>query len=473
LRLNETAGVALPAGTNLTVHIPRGWNASASTTLNAADWTIAASAPDKNASAVGADLVATLTHSLSNGVADLKLNVTYNGDQNDFYAFHASASQGAYAVASLLVSGDKHATAPPFEVPDIVVSAPKPMGASALSTWTLAGFIPQKTSGATSDKIRVTRIDITEERNAAIFGSVTGLSSAGGTWTTNGSALTWTGNSLLSHWAPLNLTFRVTPSGTAGTETERPAITPSVTLGGWTARVDEATSPGVYRASLLPSSATYQGYDPSTGGWLLANHTIESATTYRGEALPGTTSYSSGYVSGMKDSVFGSDLALASRYVPVGGAVNASANVQSLAYQLATLGFKPVIKLNVYPPWVGDNRTPIYTTTLFDAPSVLGNSPFLGLIDLNGDGTPDPTSVGRYNATIPIPNSWLFGAYIVDAEVDWTDSMSATINGVAVTAPVVRSAHVYDHFVVTPPDGLAAASPVYDVKMLAWFDDWR
>jgi hypothetical protein len=108
LRLNETAGVALPAGTNLTIHVPRGWNASASAALNAADWTILSDATDYNGSSTQADVVASLKHTLSNAKADLKLNATYDGDQNDYYAFHAAASNGAYATASLLLLADKH-----------------------------------------------------------------------------------------------------------------------------------------------------------------------------------------------------------------------------------------------------------------------------------------------------------------------------------------------------------------------------
>jgi len=473
LRLNESAGVAIPAGANVTVQLPRGWNATASPAVNAADWMILSNATDANASASGADLVASLNHAVTSGVVDLKLNVTYRGDQDDHYVIRAAMSRGVYATASLLVTGDAHATLPAFEVPGVYLSAPRPMGATATTTWTLAANVPQSPSVSLSDAVAVTEIDITEETNASIFGSVTGVSSAGGSWTANGSALTWRGNATVQHFAPLNLTFRVAGSGLAGSTEDRSPFWPTVSLGGWSGRIADPSSPGVFRTPILPSDSSYSGYDGSTGAWVEANHTAASTAVYRATALPGTFAYSSGYATGMRDALFGSDVGPAQRRVATGGTANVSVNVQSLAYQLAELGMKPIITLKLYPPWTGDARVPIWSSTLYDAPALLGNASFLSVLDLNGDGTPDAGSVGRYNVSIPVPSSWLFGPYVLDAEVDWNDTLSAVVGNATINAPVVRAAHVYDYFLATPPNTLSPASPVYNARLVAWFDDWR
>lgn len=472
VRLNETAGVALPAGTNLTVHVPRGWLATASSALNPS-WNVLANATDWNASSSGSDVVATLKSPLASGAADLAMNVTYYGDQDDDYLFRAVLSQGSYAAASVVVVADDHGSVPGFEVPGLHLSAPRPMGATATTTWTLAVLVPE-TSGATlADSVLVDRIDIKESEGAPIFASVTNVSGDGGAWTTNGSALTWTGSRTLTHASPLNLTFRVAASGLAGTPVERAPYTPSVSLEGWEGRLQDVTSPGLYRQALLPSDLTYRGYNSSTGSWLEANHTATSTAVYRATALPGNFTYTTGYFALLRDSVFGSDLSVESRRVPVGGSANVTANVQSVAYQLAELGAKPVITLDVYPPWSASTRTPIWSQTLYDAPALLGSGTFLSVIDANGDGTPEASQVGKYNVTIPVDPTWLFGPYVLDAKVTWSENVSATVGGVGVTAPLLRNVHVYDYFLVTPPDSVSPASPIYSTRLVVWFDDWN
>lgn len=471
LRANETAGVAIPAGVNLTIQVPRGWNASASPALNPG-WTILADAMDANGSASGSDLIATLNSSLSGASKDLKFNLTYTGDSNDHYVLRATMARGAYAQAALLLTGDGHATTPAFESPSLAVSAPRPMGAGALTTWTLAAAVPQS-PGSLSDSVTVSEVDITEDSGASIFGSVTGISSGGGAWASNGTSLVWTGSATLTRFAPLNLTFRVAASGTAGSSTEQAPFTPAVTLDGFTARVGDPVSPGAYRVALLPADAAHSGYNGTIGAGLESNHTATSGSVYRSTPLPGSFSYGTGYATGMRDAIFGSDVSPTARRVPVGTSANVSVNVQSMAYELAQLGLKPVITLNVYPPWAGDDRTPIWSTLLYDAPALLGNGSLLSALDPNADGKPEPSGVGQYNVSIPVDKSWLFGPYVIDTQIAWNDTLSVVVGAGTVTVPVVRAAHVYDYLLATPPDGVSPASPIYSARLVVWFDDWR
>ncbi|MEA3201855.1 MAG: hypothetical protein QOE90_3283 [Thermoplasmata archaeon] len=472
LRVNETAGVAIPAGANVTVLMPRGWNASASTALNPA-WTIVSNATDTSGSAAGSALVASLKSALSGATADLKINVTYDGDINDHYVIRAAMSRGALANAALLVRGDNQATLPPFETPGVYVSAPNPMGATATTTWTLATHVSQSSVSGVSDSVVVTEIDVTEESGARLFGAVTPITSGGGAWTSNGTALVWTGNVTVSHSSPLNLTFQLAGLGAGSATGGASPFWPSVAMSGWSGRVSDASSPGVFRQAFLPSGSGYYGYNSSTGAWVEDNHTGLSESIYRGTSLPGSFGYSAGYGTGLRDALFGSDLAPVQRHVAVGTNATVGVNVQSLAYQLAELGFKPVVKLNLYPPWAGDTRTPIWSTTLYDAPAVLGNATLLSVLEPNNASSPQASSIGRYNATVPIGQSWLFGPYILDAEVDWNDTLSAVVAGHSVSAPIARSAHVYDYVQVTPPSLLTPASPLYNARLVVWFDDWR
>jgi hypothetical protein len=82
---------------------------------------------------------------------------------------------------------------------------------------------------------------------------------------------------------------------------------------------------------------------------------------------------------------------------------------------------------------------------------------------------------GHYIIQKDIPTSWFFGPYVVEVRVDWQDRVTGTdpTTGYANVYSVLQSARFYDYFLVTPPDALAPASPVYDVQLVAWQDDWH
>lgn len=459
LRIEESAGGVVPAGAVVTVHVPRGWRAWGAPVENAARWTILSDATDKNGTAV----VARLLDGVSSGFVDFVVNATYLGDVDDYYPFSAALSAGAYAQAQLLVRADAHASTPPYEVPVVLASVPRPLGASAVTTWTLAAL--------TSETVDVTRVEIAEDAGRSIFAGVTALS-GGGAWTTTGDKLVWTGAATLGHDAPLALAFEVESAAIEGRASDRPTFVPTIDLGDSTGRLLREVSPGFFRGAFPPADATYGGYDTSTGIALHREHPATSEAVYRTTALPGTASYGVGHGVSLGDSVFGSAVSPRVRTVSPGERVELEVEAQSVAYELAVLDLEPSIDVHVYPPWSGDERTPIFSEALYDASLVSGAAPFLDVLDVDGDGVPDASDVGRYTVEVPIPMSWLYGPYVVEARLTWLEEITGVVDGVPLVETVTRTASVFDSFVVVPTGGSLPPAPLYDVHLVVWFDEW-
>jgi hypothetical protein len=85
--------------------------------------------------------------------------------------------------------------------------------------------------------------------------------------------------------------------------------------------------------------------------------------------------------------------------------------------------------------------------------------------------TPDVR--GKYIVEKQIPKNWLFGPYVVECTVTWTDHVLDSSSGTAVAKDVLQEARFYDYFVVTPPNSLVSPSPLYDISLVTWMDDWR
>lgn len=463
VRIVESGGGIVPAGTMLTIQLPHGWTGSAQTAANAADWTWVANATDRNGTSSASSIIVKTRHDITSDHVDFVFDATYFGDADDYYDLAASLSAGAYARSRVLVRADGHASTPPFEVPAIVLSVPRPLGVSATTTWTLAAF--------SSDPVTVDRIEIAEEEARAIFGSIAPLTGSG-SWTSSGDKLVWTGSAILSHHSPLNLTFQVTSSGLGGPAGDRAPYVPSVGISDYSGRLLQESSPGLYRGIFLPSDESYQGYNSSTGPGLRTTHEVDSTSAYRATALPGSMDYGVGYVVGLKDSIFGSAVTARERRVSPGDPETLQIDAQSVMYELGTLGFTPSIDLYVYPPWAGDDRDPIESFSVYDGTLAAGSDPFLALLDQNGDLLPDATSVGRHNVTFDVPRTWLYGPFVVEARISWLEALDHVVDGVPLTEQVVRTASVFDYFIVEPPGGELPASAIYDVHLVAWFEDW-
>lgn len=404
VRVEETEGGTLREGAELVIHVPRGWNASASQQLNP-QWLVQANATDWNGSRSGSDIRALLVGDLSADAQDFVFNATYRGDILDHYAFHARLLRGATASATVLVKADKHSSATPFATPAVHLSVPKPMGAGDPATWTLSAFIPNNDSALLptqlSELIRVRTVEITEIDGSPIFGSVTPLRAEGGAWEVSGGRdqITWEGDYVLSNTSVLNLTFQVSASGIAGPDEPETFFTPPIGFDGWEGRLVTRSGPGFYRSNVLPASEAYRGYNSTVPANRLSGlYSMTSDGTYRATPLPGRANYSAGYVSPVQDSLYGSYVHVNDRTVPVGGSVGIDTNVQSLLFALAEVGQSAGVTIRIYPPWSGDERVAKHEQSNLDQGLLSGEVTAMALLDLNGDGYPDPivgTSNGR------------------------------------------------------------------------------
>lgn len=295
LRLNESAGVAVPAGTELTLSLPRGWTASANQTVNAANWTILANATDMNASYASSEILARMTTDLTGTTRDFVFKAVFHGDILEYYPFQARLSKGALSESNLLVRASKGVAAPSgyvdagpyakkgvspgaaYSVPQVGMSVPRPMGSAAKTTWTLNVDVPDRadesisvspgsaaqiqsspvTKGGYSvqdarPSITIHSIEIIEQDGAPIFSDIQPLSGTG-TWTSKGDRLVWEGTHINTR--PLALTFNVVGSGVAGAGTAKNPFVPPVEFPNpYKSRMLNQVAPGFYRGVFLPSS---------------------------------------------------------------------------------------------------------------------------------------------------------------------------------------------------------------------------
>lgn len=468
LRLNESAGAAVPADTTLTIHVPPGFYAWADPALNQGTWEILSNSSDYNATFGASQVRARLLAPVSNASIDLVFSATYRGEALDHYPFHAALSRGAWSDATLVVRADQHGSQPRLEVPQVYLTAPKPIGATARTTWALAALVPGGTDG--NDALDVTRVEIVESDGAQIFGGVSAIRAGGGNWTTTGSSLVWEGAHRIDHDNPLNLTFHVDANGTAGRSDARAGYVPPVTFDGWTGRILTEVAPGLYRGTFLPAEGGYNGYNGTTGLSVTRTHPLTTPGVYRTTSIPGRATYDVGNFALVEDSLYGNRFALASRYVAPGETLDLSAHLQSALFSAATLGFEANVTLHVHPPWAPDPSTPIHEQTLLDSEGTLGT--LLEMLDTDGDGTPGPTTEGIYRVNLPVPQNWLFGTYMLEARLTWEEDVTANLSGQTVSETFTRSASIYDYFVVAPPESLAPVTPLYDVHLVTWMDDW-
>lgn len=476
VNLSETAGVSVPVGTEITIDVPRGWNASG---WNNASWQVLQNATDWNASSSGSQVIAKLLTPINARALNFTFNATYHGDLLKYYTFHASLAKGASAEANVVVLADGYGDATQtFLVPSVKMSVPRPMGAAAKTTWSLAVNIPytaqngaqaskqgvngfdvdkaqlspyvstdptRPNAGLTTDlaagtPINITSIKIIEQDGANIFKDVKPLRISEGTWVNLGNQLVWAGRH--STWnGTLNLTFEVTANGTAGAQASRAIIVPPVTFNPWEGRLVDQLSPGLYRQGFLPNNTTGQNYPVKLQGYApnVINvttpllHDYTSNSVYRGQPLAGRGNYTANQLSPVHDSIYGSNVNVDKRTVPIGGQVVITADVQSLLYALSQAGEAAGVNLTLYPPWTGDAHAPIWSQSNLDSTVVSSSYTALTMLDVNGDGKPDAimgTSQGRVFALDALTGTRLQGNAFV-APVLKGNAAYAAINKLA------------------------------------------
>lgn len=450
VQLNESANVPIPAGTEITINVPRGWNA---TGTNDANWQVIQHATDWNASHNGSDVIARLLRPVQGETVEFKFNATYRGDLLRYYPFRAVLTRGATAEANLIVEADSWPeNTQTFAVPRVVASVPRPMGATAPTTWSLAvnvpynpvgGYVVSKSSlmrptipmgqptsivsgpgqGSALVSVRATQpvqqttnilissITIEEQNGAGIFDDVVpGRVGMGeGAWTSYGHKLVWQGAHSTTTGGTLALTFNVTGTGAGGGTMPKSVLVPPIEYSQHTGRLLQQTAPGLYRDAILPNNTTasvyssygphYRGYDPgaknSTSPLL---HEYSSTPTYRGTTLTGDGNYSVHPVSPFTDALYGSYVAVQKRNVPIGGQVVLTADVQSMLYALSAAGQSAGVNITFYPPWSGNSKVPIWSESNLDSGILTSSVVQLVMLDMNEDGFPDPvvgTDQGR------------------------------------------------------------------------------
>ena len=450
LWVNETADVTVPAGTQVTIRLPRGWTGSADQAANAAHWKVLENATDSSSAYVGSDIRAELLHDLRDEGAEFEFDAVYHGDVLNYYPFHAALSRGALAEARLLVAADDWpAETQTFRAPAARLSYPRPMGAVANTTWTLSFDIPN-TVGSNANlangnvkglasAVIVHEIVILEQDGNAIFGSqVGGLAHAHNTtvfngsigeWESQGERLVWRGE-LRSTDGPHSLTFYVHASGVPGDQGSRHPIVPPVSFDSYKGRIVPRHAPGMFRDTYLPanSSGPYgqslAGYD-STG----VSATVRSDAVYRGTQLPGSHDYNLTGLTSSLDSLYGSYVSVERRSVPLGGQVVMTVDVQSMLFALAEAGQTAGVKVRFYPPWAGDERAAKYEQNNLDTGLLGGKLSQVVVLDVNQDGYPDPiigTTDGRVLALDALTGARLEGnAFVAPLGSDASTTASA------------------------------------------------
>ena len=500
LRLDETGGVAIPAGTEVTVSLPRGWTGGALPSANPG-WLVLGNATSASSSYQGSDITARLLSDVTGTTKDFLFYAHYHGDALEWYPFEARLSKGALSEANILVRPNATAADASFAVPQVAMSVPRPMGAGATTTWTLTVDIPaqvdervslpQSKVTTKSSAIRldgfgqprpaleeteqeagvivIDRIEILEQDGAKIFGAVQALSGSGA-WKAEGDRLVWTGSHLNSR-GPLGLAFKVTGSGVAGAAGSKNPFVPPVQFEDHKGRLLTQVAPGFYRGVHLPGGlgSNWDGYGNTYGenGDLKSGRTLRSDAVYRSTLLPGKANYSINPVTSFQDSIHGSYVAVEKRNVPIGGTAVLSADVQSLLFALSQAGISAGVNLHFYPPWSGDARDPIYTQPNLDSGILGSDVTQLHLMEMNGDAYPDVvvgTSNGRVLALDGLTGARLQG-----------NAFTAALRAGALEGAVTGITHLvpYHHkgkdYLVVGTDKEGAGIYVLDSKLnLKW-----
>ena len=80
-------------------------------------------------------------------------------------------------------------------------------------------------------------------------------------------------------------------------------------------------------------------------------------------------------------------------------------------------------------------------------------------------------TVGAFATTWTIPKGYLFGTYVALAEVRWAErDANGAVNWASES---VQTANFINYFIVTPPSGRIPKTPLYNLELVAWYDDWR
>lgn len=471
LRIQESAGVALKQGTELVVRLPRGWTATADQAANQPHWHVSANATDRNGSISGSDVHAVLLQDVDTALVPFTLQATYLGDRLEWYPFHATLNaprrperSRAPRARRRLPRHEPHRHLPhaparrlpppthghgpshhlePRRRPPRHARRPRPRQRRQRPA-------PRRRKREPRPRRHPHRRDHRRGR-PPIFGSVRGLS-GGGAWTAHGDRLVWRGAHSSASGA-LDLAFEVRGRGTASPPMSQVPFQPPASFdGGHEGRLLQRSAPGLHWDAFLPKVAAgaYRGYDAADLG------TVRTTPIHWTTPLPGKATYGVDSLPTLRDTAQGSAIGIERRTVAIGGEAVVDVDARAFVGALETLGLRPNMTLNVYPPWATGPQTPIRSI-----PDLLSTT--------SGAHVTGP---GQATYHLDVPPSWLFGPYVVEIDVTWEQGLLGPATGQPPVEGLIQKTRLYDDFLVTPPDHHPIPSPIYDVHLVTWMQDW-
>lgn len=492
LAVNESQGVAIPAGTELHARIPRhpaGFAQPETSTFGpGSDWDSFAVVPESDHWLVKARLSADLASAARTFRFNASLTATNNAS---LHVFDVRLSGGRGQCECVVeVRGMARANVSDNPAEGLYVGTARPMGSSAPALWTLTYANPSNIS-ATLNEVRVRPSGLVASMQTVALGDgTTGGSLA---WSVTGDA--WVGSFSSGVTVPaggvVDVVLRATAAGISA-QAKPEEIALRFPENGYVSVTARLASSALYMADLPPDNGTSNGYPSSAGRHALhANVTGRSGTLQTQANV--TVNASRGlsvYASELRDALRASSVAFTEREARLG---ETAAGIIDLRQLLFTL-YNETDPLNgcavqstaaALPAEIVCSQTAVRRLEkdgfYVDASSLRINATVLTPVPLQAESVgaggpaavawnpPDATLAlqpdGRVAWNLTLPRSALLGVYggVVQAAVKLVNASDAADN---VTVTLLAA----DWLRVLAPGQQAAGTSVYNAVLLVWRD---
>ncbi|HVL49050.1 MAG TPA: hypothetical protein VM889_10875 [Candidatus Thermoplasmatota archaeon] len=430
---NRSPNAPLPAGTQLTIQVPRGFTAVADYDTNIVEgWHVTGNVTSPNA---GGQVTATLLSSVTGAPRVFTLTLGYPGpgDLLDFYLFSARLSKGAYSSLDFVVKADSHASAP-TAVPLLAAGVPKPMGVVNPSTWPLVLTNPF------ASPLYIREIEFRQPDGYPIFHKSTTTSDLScGNWLHANvfgpqvafSAITW-------RWEPTGFlpwddcaNGKIVPPGEAfrttleafgtGTLTPRSPEDPlpvPISFDGHSTKLWTNLDPMFYQGLVPPRGSVVNGMNAARQGYdfdannLRVPEAFSGAARFREAFLTGNWTYTSEIIPTLEEALATGSINISKRRIAVGESIDITPDVRSLIHSLSKKNSVANVTTRIYGPFSIEHHKAIYTD--YNDPTALVNGSVNALLadTVDDDATTDVivgTSSGRVSAHDGLDGSVLVG----------------------------------------------------------------
>lgn len=406
VEINETAGVEIPAGTNLTITAPRGTNLSASASHG---WEVLERKPDNE---TRGDFVINLTEPVEDRTQQVNFSVTWLGDEYDYRILRARLEEPGWGTARLLVERNTSAGYSPGDYSDVHVSGPRSMGTDTNGTWALAlkhAEPSQQVADTSAQTMEVRSIDILQHDGHGIFDDVESVDVRGcsaGTWTLETpSHIRWDAGAPgipdsdceLGENEELRAIIEVKSSGNGTPRDEEEPHDPPITYdkNDFTTDVDRPLALGFTERDVPADLDGIDGVGANWTGWpnddISGTTGASTSSTYLNllASLRGDTEYETSDVNTFKSALALGRVTTDHDRVPVGEQVKIDTHVQALMMALSENGWNTTLETNIYPPWSMGERDPM--TTIEHTAKGAADTQIVGLAthDVTADDEPD------------------------------------------------------------------------------------